>query len=152
MDPWHGALQTTPEPMDSHTIKRLVRPQWMIHRVHRFPDMKFDTSKVKPINLYKHIGGEFPEKTICGLECDPHEVARTGVDPCNAGSREDIPIKMSCFSGGDKWIKGKGGSGLCAFPCQLATSQMEVSAEDQIPLTAISNAIPAARSTMRMRS
>jgi len=77
-------------------------------------DMKIDATKVKPINLNKH-NTELPDS--CGLGCNPHEVEKTGRDPCHGGSRDDIPIKMSCFSGGDEWLRG--GLGLCAYPCQL---------------------------------
>lgn len=76
---------------------------------------------LKPISLEQH--GE--PLGSCFLACNISEVARTGVDPCNAGSifgdsaapsLIGVYANYSCYFGGANWIH-PADIGVCGFNC-----------------------------------
>jgi hypothetical protein len=77
-------------------------------------DVSFDTSKVQPASMKQHGA----EQEVCFLSCDVSEIEKTGVDPCAAGSRPDIGVKMGCYYGGETWLTPST-MGICGYPCQL---------------------------------
>lgn len=89
-------------------------------------DATFDRSKVRPANMKEHGA----EQESCFLSCDVSEIEKTGVDPCAAGSRPDIGIKMGCYYGGETWLTPST-MGICGYPCQLINDDMEFCSQDE---------------------
>ena len=66
-----------------------------------------------PFSLHAH-GVDIND---CVIACNISEVARTGVDPCNAGTiSAPVRATYSCFYGGPGWLKTNG-LGVCGFNC-----------------------------------
>jgi hypothetical protein len=79
-------------------------------------------SGLVPFSLEAHGEKHF---SLCAIGCNVTEVARTGVDPCNAASiagasaapsLAGVFANYSCFFGGEGWLKPRG-LGVCAFNC-----------------------------------
>jgi hypothetical protein len=77
---------------------------------------------LRPIALPAH--GE--KINLCVLACNLTDVARTGVDPCNAASifdggavdksLRDVYANYSCYYGGESWLHPPD-VGVCGFNC-----------------------------------
>jgi hypothetical protein len=78
----------------------------------------FDASKVRVAKMTERIGSSYRG---CFIECNLTQVSETGVDPCSAGdfsSPTSGHNKMSCYSGGEKFIRPFP-SGMCGYNCTL---------------------------------
>ena len=78
----------------------------------------FDASRVRPLPFKSSGAGPMGG---CFLSCNLTEVEETGEDPCKVGSVDSStsgPGTMSCFSGGDSWLKPPH-TGMCGFNCTL---------------------------------
>lgn len=76
----------------------------------------------------------------CFLSCNISEVARTGVDPCNAASifnntgdksLRDVFANYSCYYGGPSWIHPPA-LGVCGFNCSARQPDGALCGEDDI--------------------
>lgn len=90
-----------------------------------------------PISLRAH--GE--PLDACFIACNVTEVARTGVDPCNAasilnGSAVDPTLKgvvaiYSCYYGGESWLHPEG-LGVCGWNCSAWQSDGATCSEEDM--------------------
>ena len=91
---------------------------------------------LRPVSLWAH--GE--KIAACALGCNVSEVARTGRDPCNAGSilgdsaapsLRGVYANYSCYFGGASWLHPPG-LGVCGFNCSALQADGSLCSEEDI--------------------
>jgi hypothetical protein len=92
---------------------------------------------LRPISLHAH--GE--NIKLCALACNFTDVARTGVDPCNAASifdggavdpsLRDVHANYSCYYGGESWLHPPD-LGVCGFNCSARLPEGGTCNDDDI--------------------